>query len=101
MALPRRTSVVGSLARTTLLLAGGLVWAEACGGESENGSPQADASTEAGHEEEAGTDVVPCESDNDCRNAGQVCDPLANRCVTCVRDADCEDNAHCRQNDCV
>lgn len=45
--------------------------------------------------------VLGCDSDNDCRSGGLLCDAEAGHCVECVEQADCPDVYNCRSGRCV
>ena len=66
-----------------------------------------DASRDSAEDEDdaragrADAGFVSCESDKDCKDLGLLCDPLIERCVQCVFDPDCGEEAHCEENSCV
>lgn len=62
---------------------------------------QPDASQPDASQPDGGAAVPGCKSDKDCKDAGQVCDPLTKTCVTCLEDADCGDSEHCEAKVCV
>lgn len=44
---------------------------------------------------------IDCTEDEDCLNAGLVCDPLNELCVECLFDSDCGDGERCEGTSCI